>query len=67
MISVVEAEDSSTSNTLDAFSSMTLFIRMEAPVMTRDHSRKPMARPMMPGNWSRNDTSAPDAELGEKL
>ncbi len=65
-ISVAEADDSRTSRILFDFSSITLFSRMEAPVMTRDHSRKPAARPMKEGMRSRIETSPPLAALGEK-
>ena len=64
--SVAEAEDSSTSRMRFDFSSITLFSRMDAPVMTSDHSRKPAPRPMKVGRRSRNDTSPPLAALGEK-
>ena len=65
-ISVAEAEDSSTSRILFDFSSITLFSRMEAPVMTSDHNRNPTPRPMKDGIRSRIDTSPPLAALGEK-
>ena len=65
-ISVAEADDSRTSRILLAFSSITLFSRMEAPVITSDQSRKPETRPMIVGSRSRNDTSPPVADFGDR-
>ncbi|MNN92325.1 hypothetical protein D3C81_2105870 [compost metagenome] len=64
-ISVAEAEDSRTSRILFDFSSMTLFSKMEAPVMISDHRTNPTARPTTVGSLSRNDTSPPERALGE--
>jgi hypothetical protein len=58
-ISIGEADDSRTSRILFDFSSITLLSRIEAPVMIKDHSRKPPIMPISVGSLSRNDTSPP--------